>query len=390
MGVENMGYIFFAQAFLAYFTVITDFGFNYTSTREVSLNRTDSSRLSEIFSETMNAKILLTIMAFVLFILIATQIPKLNQDFDLYLYSFPIVIGQAFLPFWLFQGLEKMKFITLINFISKLLFLLAVVFLLKSSEQYLWVNFALGLSNVLASIAILVYASRQLKLKYNLTSPIDLWKRLKTDSFLFYSMLSSAILTNSNIVILGFFASPLLVGQFGIAEKIFITLKQILGLFSMGIYPRVCILIEESRLSLISFLRKTYAYFNLLVILMCIVLIPLTPTLIELFSGNFEPDINNLFYILIPGLLIITLNIAPNQTIMAMNKHKPYSLVFILSAILNIIINIILVNLFGAAGTALSIVLTESILTIGLFAILSRYWKSLEIFNIFVPKKLDF
>ncbi len=388
MGIENMGKIFFAQAFVTYFTVITDFGFNYTSTRDISQNREDINKVSEIFSLTLSAKLFLTIASFILFLAICFVIPSLKDNLGLYLKSFPIVLGQALLPFWLFQGMEKMKFITIINFISKLSFLLIIVFFLGSPDTYTWVNFSLGASNILASILILVYASFKLGIHFNFVSPSIFLKRLNADKYLFYSMLSSSFLTNTNILILGVFSSNTIVGQFGVAEKLYTTLKQILGLFSLGTYPRVCLYINDSRSRLIDFFRSSYAYFNLLVIIGCLSLYLLAPYIVHLFTGAQNPEITNIFYILIPALLIVSMNIAPNHVIMAMNESKKYSFVFLFAAIANLILNFALVLPFSAYGTAFAILITEFILTFGLFLLLAQYWKREEIFNIFVPKAL--
>lgn len=383
-----MGRVFFAQALVTYFTVITDFGFNYTSTRDISQNRSDVKKVSEIYSLTISAKLFLILVSFLIFLLLIRFIPAFYEDLELYLLSFPIVIGQALLPFWLFQGLEKMKFITIINFISKLSFLLIIIFLLTDANLFKWVNFSLGISNMFASIIILIYASSKLGLHFRFTAPSVFLKRLNADKYLFYSMLSSTALTNSNILILGFFASPTLVGQYGVAEKIYTTLKQILGLFSLGTYPRVCIYIEESRDRLIDFFRSTYAYFNLLIIFGCLILYLLAPYAVILFTGEMNENITTVFYILIPSLLAVGLNIAPNHVIMAMNKTKKYSIVFLIAALLNLVLNFMLVILFEEKGTALAVLFTEIILTIGLFLLLGRYWKRADIFKIFVPKAL--
>ncbi|QNL21857.1 flippase [Hyphobacterium sp. CCMP332] len=388
MGIENMGKIFFAQALVTYFTVITDFGFNYTSTRDISQNRENIKKVSDIFSLTISAKLFLIIVSFLLFTALCFIIPDLKNNLDLYVKSFPIVIGQALLPFWLFQGLEKMKFITIINFISKLSFLLVIIFLLKSPDSFAWVNFSLGMSNVFASLLILLYASSKLGIKFSFVSPTIFLKRLNADKYLFYSMLSSTFLTNSNILILGIFSTNTVVGQFGVAEKIYTTLKQILGLFSLGTYPRVCLYIKESRSKLIGFFKSTYAYFNLLVILACLSLYALAPYIILIFTGDYNVEITRVFYILIPALFVVGLNIAPNHTIMAMNESRKYSLVFLIAAISNLILNFLLVVYLLQYGTAIAILITEIILTFGLFLLLGRYWKRAEIFNIFVPKAL--
>ena len=56
LGVEKFGAIAFAQAFVSYFLVVTEYGFNFTATREISIHREDQLKLSQIFTATMLAK----------------------------------------------------------------------------------------------------------------------------------------------------------------------------------------------------------------------------------------------------------------------------------------------------------------------------------------------
>ncbi|HBZ3253572.1 TPA: oligosaccharide flippase family protein, partial [Klebsiella pneumoniae] len=50
IGIANVGLLAFAGAVCTYFQIITDFGFNLSATRQVSINRSNKSILNEIYS----------------------------------------------------------------------------------------------------------------------------------------------------------------------------------------------------------------------------------------------------------------------------------------------------------------------------------------------------
>jgi PST family polysaccharide transporter len=50
IGVEKFGLVSFVQAFIMYFVTFSDYGFNLTGTREISVYRGDIKKISEIFS----------------------------------------------------------------------------------------------------------------------------------------------------------------------------------------------------------------------------------------------------------------------------------------------------------------------------------------------------
>ncbi|HHI03288.1 MAG TPA: flippase, partial [candidate division Zixibacteria bacterium] len=47
-GAEGYGQVMFAYSFIQYFVILTDYGFNLSATRSVSVNRENSAKISEI------------------------------------------------------------------------------------------------------------------------------------------------------------------------------------------------------------------------------------------------------------------------------------------------------------------------------------------------------
>ena len=60
LGADKFGLLAFATAIIGYFIVLTDYGFNFTATREISLNRDNNEKLNEKlkeFANIINAKV---------------------------------------------------------------------------------------------------------------------------------------------------------------------------------------------------------------------------------------------------------------------------------------------------------------------------------------------
>lgn len=109
LGVEMFGLVFFAFAFMQYFIMLTDYGFGLSATREIAINRHNKNNLSNIFSAVTFIKLCLLLVSFLILCLMIIFIPKLHENWLVFLLSFLMVVGNAIYPVWFFQGMERMK-----------------------------------------------------------------------------------------------------------------------------------------------------------------------------------------------------------------------------------------------------------------------------------------
>src|SRR5690606_6460800 len=65
LGKDTYGLLIYAQAIIGYFVILINFGFNITTTREISKNRDDIGKLSMIVSTTFLIKVFLFILSII-------------------------------------------------------------------------------------------------------------------------------------------------------------------------------------------------------------------------------------------------------------------------------------------------------------------------------------
>ena len=128
---DKYGLIMFAQAFIQYFVVITEYGFNLSATRLISLNRDNNTKISDIFFSVIFIKIFFMILSLFVISAIVFLISRFTADKEIYFLTFGIVIGNVLFPVWFFQGIEKMKYITVLHVLAKAIFTVLIFLFVK-------------------------------------------------------------------------------------------------------------------------------------------------------------------------------------------------------------------------------------------------------------------
>ncbi len=372
VGFERFGKIYFAQAVVSYFIILSEYGFGLTATRLISVSKNQIKTISTIFSETITVQIILSILAFFLLLLLVVAFPFFRKDTTLFLNSFTAVIGQILLVPWFFQGTEKMKFITYLNLASKGSSLIFLFLFVTKQSDYVLVPLIYSFGNIFSGIFGMIIIFRVFKVNYEFPLQSTIFTRLRQGFPVFISSLSVSAYLNSNLIILGFFSSETGLGLFALAERIMQVLRQLLVVFSQAVYPQVCILAKISKESLIGLYKKFYLPFLLLIVLSSSIIFLFSKDICVLIAGYESASASLLTKILIVSPVIVCLNIPFYQNLLANDFRTNYMMVILSGAIFNILINIILSSQYGAIGTAISVLATEFFVTTGMVLSMER------------------
>ena len=79
-------------------------------------------------------------------------IPLFKTHALLFYFSFLIVVGNTFLPTFLFQGIEKMSFLAFFNLFAKIGFTGLIFIIIQSSSDYFLVHGLWGVSYIVVNL----------------------------------------------------------------------------------------------------------------------------------------------------------------------------------------------------------------------------------------------
>lgn len=365
LGVEKFGLLAFATATVTYFQILTDYGFNLSATRDISIHRENKEKVQEIFSSVMIIKFGLLILSFILLIILVFSFDKFRKDWEVFVLSFGMVVGQVLFPVWFFQGMEKMKYITILNIFAKLLFTVAIFVFVKEQADYWKVPLLNSLGFILAGVLALWIIFRDFGIKFPLkASKNNLILQLKKGFYLFLSSGFLSLYRSSNSFIIGLILNNTYVGYYSIAEKIIYTIQSLQDIVGRALYPYFAKKFRNA-FEFTLFFKKIVFLLVTIYLSITLLTISFSAFLIILISGKDEIIISNLLRIMSIVILVGGLNYWLGILgFTSLGNYKIFMNGVLIAGISNLALCVILLILIGIYGAGLSLLLSEIILLI--------------------------
>lgn len=381
LGPEKFGLTQYAISLITYFQFFTDYGFNLSATRELAICRDDNQKISQIFSSVMFIKLCLCILSFIILILIVMFIPKFNEDSYVYILTFGMVIGYMLFPTWLFQGLEYMRYTSILNIIGKIVFTVLIFIFIHDTTDYMLVPLINSLGYILVGILGIYIALTKFNIKITIPSIRDIKYHLREGWYVFISTIAINMYTTTNTFLLGLLTNNTLVGYYSIAEKIILAVNGLLNPISQALYPFISRTVKtDDKTRSIEFIRKITKIMTLVgIVLSAGLFIFAKPLILLLFGQSYVNSVIILQIISIVPLAVSLSTVFGVETMLTFNYKKAFTSIVMIGGIIDIVLGIILITLMKEIGIAISFATTEIFITIAMFIFLQR--KGIKIIN---------
>lgn len=360
----HFGAYLFAQAIVGYLVLLTEYGFNWSSTAQVARVQYDRYAVSKIFWATQGAKALIAAVCFVILLLAAFFVARLRELLPVLVATYPVVIGAVLFPQWLFQGLERMM-LTTVSALSARLLLLPLTFFLVRSSADTWIASLISSMSVVAAgvVASILIAKKRMVVPL-MPSMADIIGALREGWHTFISTAAISLYTTTNSVVLGFISGNAAVGYFGVADKIRNVAQAPLGPLANAIYPRVTALFSEDSDRAYALVRKMLYVAGSAMLLASVALWASAELIVRIAMGpGYEPTVVVLKWMAPLPLLICLSNVFGVQLMLPLGMQKKVSEILIVSGLFNLAVLVPLVFFYGAQGAAMSALATEFLVT---------------------------
>ncbi|MBC5773714.1 flippase [Pontibacter sp. KCTC 32443] len=374
IGPEKFGVINFAAAFVVYLSLLVNYGFSLTATRRLAANPSDPENRNRIFSEVFTAQAILLLIATVIFLVCLLSIPQLREEWLVSVFTFFSCVGTLFTQEWLFQAMQDLSKVAILNFLSKLIFVVSILLIINVQSDYIWYALALSTSQVLVGIFSFVWSFKKYNIKlYIIDLPSSL-KLLWKEKTYFTSLIVINLYTTANIVLLGFMTDAAQVGYYTAGTKITFIIQTILILpFRHTFFPYISNEITKDIDKGLQIAQKLLPIVLWPTFILCLSTFFLSKNIILILFGDaFEPSTIVLRILSFLPMIIALSNIWGILVMLNLNFDKIYFRITTLCAVLSVLLNFWLIPIWSYAGTAMVLLLTQLLGLILIFLYLQK------------------
>lgn len=359
VGKANYGAYSYIYVIVQYVILFSTYGFNFSATKQISQCRDDQDAVSRIYSAVTACKALIAVAISALLMLFARWVFKDVVSTWMFVYGLGMIVGDVLTPVWLFQGMEKMKYMTIVNASSKILFTVLIFIVVRSREDYDVLILLNSCGYLLAGMLSLMLVYRQFHLRLHRARWSDMQQQLREGSAVFGSTFGMNLYRNANVIILKQFVTDDVVGLYSAAEKVIKGFQSLISPAAQALFPHLSMrfkgksVVENMRL-----LRKLAVPFTAVVMVVTIGVYIFAPLISDILCGKE-------FAACVPYIRIMTLVILFGEInylvgivgLINMDGQRYFFRSVIITGVFSVVFMLLLTPYWGgkAAGWAMSL-----------------------------------
>ena len=358
LGTEEFGRYSFSLSIVSYFQLFAAFGISTFAIREASAIRDDKKKVSELSSDLFTFNCITCTIAYAVLILLTLS--------NSHLFSYRLLIGIQSLCMtmsllgldWVNNVYEDFLYITVRYIVIQIIALAAVFVFVKSSADTAVYCFIILCGSYGGNIVNLIYIRKYIGVPR--LKPIRLKRYLIPLSVLFVNSLATTIYVNSDVTVIGFFLGDTDAGLYSFASKIYNILKYFINAAIIVTIPRLGALVDKDWQKYDQLIEKTMTALMTVILPINAGVFVLSRQIIMIAGGSEYID-GHLSLSVLSFSLVFALfaSVCTNCVLILQKKEKRVLASTVISASVNLLLNMILIPYIGIIGAAITTVIAE-------------------------------
>ncbi len=354
---ESIGIYSYTYSIVGYFLMVSMLGINIYGSRKIAKNKDNKKKLSKNFSEIYIIQIITTFLMLILYYLYILVFVKTNVKIAIIQSLF--LFASFFDIAWFFSGMENFKVNIFRNVVFKFITFLLIIFLVKKPSDVVIYTIIMSLSTVICNLFWFKYLKKEIvitKIKMK-----DVLSHIKPCIILFLPIIAKSIYQSMDKVMLGAMISMVEVGIYEQAAKLIKIPMCLVDALSTVMIPRNSNLAsKKDDKTIISNMEKSIYFSMFAIIPICFGLFAISDDLIPLALGHeFAKSAANLKILLASTLVISFALIIKTQYLVPKEKDNNYIIPMTIGAIINLVLNYILIPKYYSIGASIGTLITE-------------------------------
>lgn len=357
IGPSGIGVYAYSYSIATYFALFAKLGLTNYGVRSIARVKDKSSELNKTFSSIYYSQLIMSLILVIAYfsylLLFDTQDSKTSLILSIY------VISVAFDIDWVYFGIENVKSLMLRNVVIKVLMTVAIFSFVKH-ENDLWLYALIISVGTLTSYLILWFNSksniRLVKVKKN-----DIIEHFTPSLKLFIPILAMSVYRTMDKIMVGQLSSMEQVGYYENAEKVIYMLMGFIASLGKVTMPRITHMLNsghEERSKI--YIRKSMNFIIMLTSALSFGIAAIANDFTPIFFGiDFLESAPLMQYLSITILIVGWANVLRTQYLIPLEKDNIYILSITFGALLNLLINLLLISKLGAMGAVVGTIIAE-------------------------------
>lgn len=357
LGVTGVSIANYAYSFVTYFVLFGTLGSSLYGQREIAYHQSDPIKRSSILKEIVVFRLITVSLSIAIYIFIVVHGSEYKS---VYLIMLAELISTAFDISWFFQGMEEFKKTVLRNVIVKIAGMALIFLLVKGPEDINMYALCMTVPTLIGNLSLWAYLP-----KYVVKSPFSaksILKYIKPMLLLFIPQVAIEIYTVFDKTMLGSLASSMdFVGYYTNAQHIIKMLLQLITSLGVVMMPVMASAFAKKQYGEIEdMLRKSFNFNFILGFPMMFGIIAIADNFAVWFYGHGYEPVGPLMQITAPIIIFIGVStILGKQYLIPVKKQKIFTLGVVTGAIVNFIMNLILIPKLDGIGACIGTVVAE-------------------------------
>jgi polysaccharide transporter, PST family len=374
VGTANYGQYAYVYVLIQYLLLFNVYGFNYSASKQVTENQKNISRLNVIYNSVITCRLLLLVGGVIILSILSPILLETTEKKWMFFLGLGVVLGDSLNSVWLFQGMEKMRYLTMLNILSKSVFTILIFIFVKEPNDLPMILGINSLGYMLAGLASVIIAKSQFHISFFIPKLSDVKFQFREGAVIFGTTVGTSLYGNANVLILNFFVGESLLGIYAVAEKIIKGLQSLTLPIVQALFPYISKnFIGQSLEYKINKIKRIASVLFLAFLIPNIAIFLLSDWFVYLFAGKGFEESGSFLMIMSPIFTIGALNHLLGITgLINLGRQDLFFYAVVLAGGVSVLFLLFFVSILGVAAASIAMLLSEIILLVSCIVFIIR------------------